>query len=474
MIKLTKLKLPIVIIFLTILSAILLFSCKKDAYYTVTFKTDFETVFITQRVLKGETVKPPNNPSKEDFSFVAWYLEENIYDFSLQVNSNITLIARWDKISTKYSVLFLDYDGFVFKNCLIEDGKLVDKPENPLKQGYKFLFWSLNGEEFDFSSPITDDLTLISVWEKDEIQTYSVTFITGSNDVIEKQQVKDGNLVVEPKEPQKDGFKFDGWYLNGERFDFTTPISDNVELLASWIKETVYHTVQFFCDGVVVDSKQIEDSKTVDFINLEDFSNKEFVCWLLDGEEYDFSLPVIKDIDLVAKWKDIEKSKFSVRFILQNGEPDLSFEIEENEYVKEPIAPIREGYIFNGWYLGEDEYDFSLPITGELTLVAKWLEKEKPVEFLGEWKGVENYEGITYLLELTVLENGHHTLFLTDELGVFTSQYTVNEIFVAGDRLYVSIAFGNTDKLLKFDFCCGKLVSSIGVLGGEITFEKLE
>lgn len=46
-----------------------------------------------------------------------------------------------------------------------------------------------------------------------------------------------------------------------------------------------------------------------------------------------------------------------------------------NGLVEEPIAPSRVGYSFSGWYADElytIRYDFSAPVTGNLTLRAKW------------------------------------------------------------------------------------------------------
>ncbi|MEE5993848.1 MAG: InlB B-repeat-containing protein [Oscillospiraceae bacterium] len=39
----------------------------------------------------------------------------------------------------------------------------------------------------------------------------------------------------------------------------------------------------------------------------------------------------------------------------------------------EPIAPTKTGYTFDGWYDGDTKFDFSTPITGDMTLTAKWL-----------------------------------------------------------------------------------------------------
>ncbi|MCT6837975.1 MAG: InlB B-repeat-containing protein, partial [Bifidobacteriales bacterium] len=39
--------------------------------------------------------------------------------------------------------------------------------------------------------------------------------------------------------------------------------------------------------------------------------------------------------------------------------------------------PVREGYQFSGWFIGEVAYDFSKPVTGNLILTAKWTPKSR-------------------------------------------------------------------------------------------------
>ena len=42
-----------------------------------------------------------------------------------------------------------------------------------------------------------------------------------------------------------------------------------------------------------------------------------------------------------------------------------------------PTAPTREGYIFDGWQLDGAKYDFSAPVTKDITLVAEWKKNEE-------------------------------------------------------------------------------------------------
>ena len=50
----------------------------------------------------------------------------------------------------------------------VADGKTATEPATiPVKEGFTFQYWALNGEKFDFATPITSDITLEAVWKAD-------------------------------------------------------------------------------------------------------------------------------------------------------------------------------------------------------------------------------------------------------------------------------------------------------------------
>ena len=56
----------------------------------------------------------------------------------------------------------------------VEDGKAVARPGDPELAGYKFLGWTLDKETmelYDFSTPVTADITLHGVWQKVAAET---------------------------------------------------------------------------------------------------------------------------------------------------------------------------------------------------------------------------------------------------------------------------------------------------------------
>jgi len=71
---------------------------KKDNRYRVTFDSQGGTKVATQKVAPGKKAKKPADPTLSGATFAGWFLEgeEKAFDFSQPINSNITLIARWD------------------------------------------------------------------------------------------------------------------------------------------------------------------------------------------------------------------------------------------------------------------------------------------------------------------------------------------------------------------------------------------
>ena len=65
----------------------------------------------------------------------------------------------------------------------------------------------------------------------------------------------------------------------------------------------------------------------------------------------------------------------TVTFNANGGSPEPAYQNISNPYgrAKRPSPdPAREGYQFDGWFIGEVAYDFSKPVTEDLTLTAHW------------------------------------------------------------------------------------------------------
>lgn len=61
------------------------------------------------------------------------------------------------------------------------------------------------------------------------------TFDTNGGTAVDSQKIKVGDTLAEPY-TQHDGWDFDGWYLDGVKYDFNTPVTKNITLKAAWRK----------------------------------------------------------------------------------------------------------------------------------------------------------------------------------------------------------------------------------------------
>lgn len=79
---------------------------------------------------------------------------------------------------------------------------------------------------------------------------------------------------------------------------------------------------------------------------------------------------------------------YTVSFNTNGGSSIASQRIKSGAKAEEPQNPVKEGYVFNGWYTDKQmsiPYDFNNSITKSFTLYAKWTEKESGNN-ASEWK----------------------------------------------------------------------------------------
>ncbi len=99
-------------------------------------------------------------------------------------------------------------------------GKLIERPEDPRKQGYEFAGWYYeNDGEKDWNfmaNQVTGDLTLIARWEPAAI---TVKLDPAGGSLPEEQmslQVMYQGVYGELPVPEKEGAVFAGWIYSGE------------------------------------------------------------------------------------------------------------------------------------------------------------------------------------------------------------------------------------------------------------------
>ncbi|MBQ9020126.1 InlB B-repeat-containing protein [Candidatus Saccharibacteria bacterium] len=139
--------------------------------YTVTFDADNGT---TPTSLTGDYdtdfIAPA--PEKTGYTFLGWYLKENPslpFPYETFIASDLNLIAKW-RIN-QYTISFDTDGGSEIPSITADYGTPVSAPAAPVKEGYTFLGWYLDGIRLNINDSLTipaKNLTLIAHWSKNE------------------------------------------------------------------------------------------------------------------------------------------------------------------------------------------------------------------------------------------------------------------------------------------------------------------
>ncbi len=264
--------------------------------YTVTFAGEFGNIPapVPQQVEDGLFAASPIVLERVGYTFKEWQLNGVTYDFNTPVTSDITLTAVWD--TNKYTVNFYSNGGSEVESQIVDFGSVATKPTNPTKDHYNFVEWQLNGETYDFSTPIMSDINLVAEWNIDK---YTITFESNGGSEVESQIVDYGYSATKPDDPTRDHYDFVGWKLNGSPFSFYTPITSDITLTAEW--EINKYNVYFNSDGGdYIQPQTINYGSTATKPTDPVKYNYVFIEWQLNGVAYDFSTPVTSDINLYA------------------------------------------------------------------------------------------------------------------------------------------------------------------------------
>ena len=415
--------------------------------YTVTFDSDGGSAVAAQTVEDGKTATKPADPTKEGYTFVGWYLGSTAYDFSKPVTGNITLTAKWEKVvapPVTYTVTFNSDGGSAVAAQTVEDGKTATKPADPTKEGYTFVGWYLGSTAYDFSKPVTGNITLTAKWEKVVVSTapYTITFDPNGGSVTPttKQTDTDGWLTGLPTPTHSDPNKlFDGWHTSKTAYSKiadTCKFSKDTTLYAHWKDKPAHTIAEVYIESVQIPAAGVMPSNhvTITTAGVHGITDSGDTFWVRydaathnltdtyeddthvdsvpfrSGETYLLMLAMeaqpnygfTPDVKVFYKGKELpapsmsdmtasamldhddeyilvlinpgeeESITYTVTFDSDGGSAVAKQTVEEGKAAAKPADPTRSGYTFKGWYLGSSKYDFSKPVTGNITLKAKW------------------------------------------------------------------------------------------------------
>ncbi len=136
-------------------------------------------------------------------------------------------------------------------------------------------------------------------------------------------------------------------------------------------KKEQKHTVTFISRGETVDTQTVSDNALLTDPNtpIKD-GGFIFKGWYQGNKLWNFKTDTVKyDITLTAKWNKL----YTVVFDSDGGTQIAARSAEENSLVSKPDSPKKDGYFFDGWYIGDSKWDFNSDmVTDNIILTAKW------------------------------------------------------------------------------------------------------
>lgn len=374
-----------VLISIFMCSLFLFTGCQKT--YTITFDANGGICEVdTIDCKKKDTIYVPSEPTREGYTFLYWEKDGSQFDFNEAITSSFTLVAKWE--IQKYDVIFDTDGGTYIEDQKVEYGKTI-QVDNPTKEGYEFVGWSLNGEIYDVSTPIKNNLILLAIWTDVK---YTVTFDVAGGDELEPIKIKNGESLGKII-PTKEHNSFVCWLLNGEVYDPTTPITSNITLVASW-KEDYKVTIHYNNNDpdLVLYAKEGQSINDLGGIDSPIKEGYKFINFYYD-EEFTKAMLIFSkinnDIDLYAKFSKIYYITYHLNGGTTKEELLTSYVVEdvENRNI-DLVLPEKKGYFFRGWHEKEDCSDSNFYMitkkeARDITLFAKWDEATLQNAYLG-------------------------------------------------------------------------------------------
>ena len=365
-------------------------------------------------------------------------------------------------------------DGQEVQQGLTDSKGYMRQPLTPTREGYTFAGWywvsSLEGltdeqkdlNKVDFTQPVTKEHAMMfAQWvknaEQNEINVLYVAnggqFADGNDTMMGMTDSK--GFMRQPAAPTREGYTFAGWYWHqdlsqytdeqkeADKVDFTKSVAgmDHAAMYAQWTKNAEQNEidVMYVANGGQFATGETFQQGMTDadgFMRQPAAPTREgytFDGWYwvssLDGltdeqkdlNKVDFEQSVAgKDhVTMFAQWtKDAEQENlFNVMYVANGGQfftgEDVQQGVTDSEGVmRQPAAPTREGYTFDGWYWHADlsqytaeqkaldKVDFTAPIDRDATMYAQWSKVVTPAEKKITVKFVDNFNKTESTVEI--------------------------------------------------------------------------
>ncbi|MBQ4268473.1 MAG: InlB B-repeat-containing protein [Clostridia bacterium] len=392
----------------------------------VAFKVDGEE-WKSEVVENGSPVSEPQPaPSKTGYSFVGWYKDNALYDFSAAVTQDLVLNAEFS--ANEYTLSLDKQEGVGGEDSVqvVYDGTVLNLLPTLTREGYDFVNWTIDGVAVTEETVCswTEEKTAVANWK---IKTYAVEFeFDGA--IVEPQTVEHGACAVAP---QVSIAGFDVvWKLNGEEFDFTKPVTGAMTLVgAKQLKKVQVVSGSIITGGGTFDLEYGENGEVgavtqrpcggTNLIKmLANFNVTAADIEAIEAEGYTHLSFVLAAGGFATSKADVSVMNNYTTVDLENGKPEqvavplsafkeylaganvflnetyiyyqcaltvkdlaftslvtVTYEMDGETYATKDVAlngtaeELTESGYDIVWTLDGEAYDFTKPVTGELTLV---------------------------------------------------------------------------------------------------------
>ena len=306
----------------------------------------------------------------------------------------------------------------------------------PAKSGYKIDYlYTTVGQRFNYDeatktwygseATLDDHMDLYAHFvEKQETpaaKQFTVTYYDGDT-VLDKKTFDEGSYEYVNYTPQKDGYTFEGWAMNGSNEKIVAtknPLKGNWGLTALWKKNdskpsTEKRTVlvQYFDEGYDPIIRVVDFEGSTTWMNQKpmDKPGKVFVGWKYTGAD---DSEIIKpgqplnytdeSVNLQAVWADAPVEYATVTFYDEGYQPIGNATYQVGSFNWDAITPApKDGKVFVGWkYTGASDdqiIDFATtPILADVSLQAVWKDAAKETHTVNFYD--EGYDPIIQLVD---------------------------------------------------------------------------
>ena len=319
--------------------------------------------------------------------------EYAIYIVAYNIDNNTKAQSKttYFTIQTKpvtYSVT-LDADGGTINSGNVTsytEGVGATLPTDVTKDGYTFLGWFDGDTKVEvIGADAAGDKYFKANWKKIPI-SYSVTLDTDGGTINSGNVTSytEGVGATLPTDVTKVGYTFLGWFDGDTKVEvIDTTATGDKSFRAKWAPVDCSIQLYAVLDGVTASkpfyrmtAKYGSSLQTAlslipaDVLELAAYT-RDHAFYYVTGSVVGPDAAVDLDVALYVKYKT---RTFTVSFDLNDGTgKTFTQTVAYGKTATEPQPPKRPGYQFAGWYTsGRTQFDFTTPITQNITLKASW------------------------------------------------------------------------------------------------------